>query len=82
MVEFVCYGGYQLGMAIPMRKYAVHADYVHIHKNADVDADENLGKYRRMANPSTGTLSPLEDKRLKQQLGSVWGVIFFNPCQP
>ena len=40
--------GYQLGMAIQMREYAVHADYVHIHENADVDTDENLGKYRRM----------------------------------
>ena len=31
-----------VGMAMPMREYAVHADYAHIRKHAAADAGENL----------------------------------------
>ena len=33
---------WELGMAIQLREYALHADYAHMRKYADADAYENL----------------------------------------
>ena len=40
MLPHVLSDGFELGMAIQMREYAVHEDYAHIREYAD--ADENL----------------------------------------